>query len=409
MKPKKKENASGNRRQFLTTSGAIFMMCFLKPLRGLAAAIEKQPFANGLRDLVKYPGKKALMRISARPIHLETPFKFFKDSVITPNDEFFVRYHLADSPLEVDLASYRLRIKGHVERELNLSLAEIKKLAKPVDLVAVNQCSGNSRGFSKPRVFGAQLGNGSMGNAKWTGIPLSAVLKSAGIKTGGKFVTFNGLDKPVLPSTPDFVKALSIELAMGGEPILAWAMNDVDIPLLNGFPLKLIVPGYYGTYWVKHLSEIEVLNHDFDGFFMSTAYRLPDNDCECLPPGTPASETHPIGKLKVRSFFTNLETGAKLKLKAATTVGGIAFDSGAGIAKVEISNDSGRTWQLAQLGDDLGNYSFRAWTYKFQPIKKGSIELLVKATSRNGESQPISASWNPGGYQRNVIESLRLE
>jgi sulfite dehydrogenase len=409
MSSGKNNSKTMSRRSVLTRSSALFALCVLSPLRSFAAAIEKQPFANGIRDLVIYPGKKALMRISTRPVHLETPFKVFDDGVITPNDKFFVRYHLADIPLEVDLETYRLNIKGHVDRPLSLSLADIKKLAKPITVVAVNQCSGNSRGFSKPRVFGAQLGNGSMGNAKWTGVPLNSLLKAAGVKSGAKFVTFNGLDKPVLPTTPDLIKALHVDLAMSGEPIIAWAMNDADIPLLNGYPLKLIVPGYFGTYWVKHLSEIEVLDHDFDGFFMSTAYRLPDTDCECLPPGTPASKTHPISRLKVRSFFTNFENGSRIHFKSKSEIRGIAFDGGSGIAKVEISSDSGKTWLPADLGDELGKFSFRAWTFKFQPKKKGKVELLVKATSRQGESQPMVANWNPGGYQRNVVETLQLE
>lgn len=128
-------------------------------------------------------------------------------------------------------------------------------------MVAVNQCSGNSRGYFQPRVFGAQLGNGAMGNARWTGV-----------LPGAKQVTFNSMDKPVLASTPDYRKALDIEHALSPEPMLAWGMNGEDLPFLNGYPFKLIVPGYFGTYWVKHLSEIEVIDHSFtghDAYFMT--------------------------------------------------------------------------------------------------------------------------------------------
>jgi DMSO/TMAO reductase YedYZ molybdopterin-dependent catalytic subunit len=155
-----------------------------------------------------------MLRITTRPPHLETPFSVFNEGAITANDAFFVRYHLANIPLAVDLATYRLKVRGKVGKELSLSMAEIRALAAPVEVVAVNQCSGNSRGFSSPRVFGAQLGNGSMGNARWTGIPLKAVLDKAAVSADAKQVTFRGLDSPVLPSTSAFIKALDLDLAM---------------------------------------------------------------------------------------------------------------------------------------------------------------------------------------------------
>jgi DMSO/TMAO reductase YedYZ molybdopterin-dependent catalytic subunit len=231
-------------------------------------------FADGPRQLVRYPGKRPLIRVTARPPHLETPFSVFNEGPITANDAFFVRYHLANIPLSIDPAPYRLAVQGLVNSPLSLSLAELKALAQPTEVIAVNQCSGNSRGFSAPRVFGAQLANGAMGNARWVGVPLRKVLEKAGVGAGARQVTFNGLDTPILPSTPDFRKALDIDHALSGEPLLAWSMNGKDIPFLNGYPVKLIVPGYFGTYWVKHLSEIEVIDHTFDGHdaaFMTTA------------------------------------------------------------------------------------------------------------------------------------------
>jgi DMSO/TMAO reductase YedYZ molybdopterin-dependent catalytic subunit len=192
-----------------------------------------------------------------------------------------VRYHLANVPLSVDLTTYRLAVTGLINSPLSLSLDDLKELADPVEVIAVNQCSGNSRGFSAPRVFGAQLANGAMGNARWVGVPVRKVLAKAGVKAGAKQVTFDGLDTPVLPSTPDFHKALDIEHALSDEPILAWQMNGSALPLFNGYPLKLIVPGYFGTYWVKHLSQIDVIDHEFSGhdaYFMTTAYRVPDNE-----------------------------------------------------------------------------------------------------------------------------------
>jgi len=402
--------AHGGRRRFLRGAGAFIAAAGTLPLRGLAAT-ESQPFANGTRDLVAYPQKRPLMRITARPPHLETPFSVFNEGVITPNDAFFVRYHLANIPLSVDPGAYRLKVHGNVDTELSLSLGDLRRIGAPAEIVAVNQCSGNSRGYSTPRVFGAQLGNGSMGNARWAGVPLRAVLRKAGVMAGSKQVAFNGLDSPVLPSTPDFIKALDIDVAMHPDVLLAWSMNGTDIPLLNGYPLKLIVPGYFGTYWVKHLSGIEVLDAPFSGhdaFFMTTAYRVPDNECNCVAPGTAPVKTTPISRLKVRSFITSLANDAVLRVKHRTLIKGIAFDGGAGIQKVELSEDGGMQWREAILGRNLGKYSFREWSVPITPMLPGPLELRVRATSLSGDSQPSDATWNPAGYARNVIESLKV-
>jgi DMSO/TMAO reductase YedYZ molybdopterin-dependent catalytic subunit len=346
--------------------------------------------------------------VHSRPPHLETPFSAFNESVITPNDAFFVRYHLADFPTSIDPETYRLTIKGHVTSPLSLSLAELKGLGDPVDVVAVNQCTGNSRGYSSPRVFGAQLGNGAMGNARWTGVPLRSVLAKAGVSPGAKQVTFNGLDKPVMDTTPDFRKALDIDHALSDEPILAWAMNGEELPFLNGYPLKLIVPGYFGTYWVKHLSEIDVIDHEFEGhdaYFMTKGYRLPDNDCLCIEPGTSPEKTRAVSTVPVRSFITSVMAGDTLPSARMVELKGIAFDGGSGIKTVEVSIDGGRHWRAAKLGEDLGRFSFREWRLPVSVADKGQATLMVRATSNKGEMQPREASWNPGGYNRNVIES----
>lgn len=406
MSPKKDPPQAG-RRAFMQAGVATAALAAL-PLRGMAAATVSQPFQNGMRELLRYPQKRPLILITSRPPHLETPFSVFNESLITPNDAFFVRYHLANIPLSIDPATYRLNVGGKVNTPLSLSLAELKAIAPAVEVVAVNQCSGNSRGFSNPRVFGAQLGNGSMGNARWVGVPLKAVLDKAGLMAGARQVSFNGLDTPVLPGTPDFIKALEIDHAMSGEPLIAWSMNGSDLPLLNGYPIKLVVPGYSGTYWVKQLNEIEVLDHTFDGFFMSTAYRLPDNDCECLPPGTAAAKTHPITRLRVRSFITSLRDGAVVHAGRPLEIKGIAFDGGTGIKSVQVSQDGGLNWIDARLGQDLGRYSFRPWSIGIRPVRKGALVLMVRATSAGGETQPLEATWNPGGYMRNVVESVKI-
>ena len=365
-------------------------------------------FADGPRPLVNYPQKRPMIRVHTRPPHLETPFEYFNEGPITANDAFFVRYHLASIPLSVDPSTYRLEIKGNVKTPLMLSLADLKGMGDRVEVVAVNQCSGNSRGYSAPRVFGAQLANGAMGNARWTGIPLKTVLAKAGLGAGAKNVVFNGLDKPVLPSTSDFRKSLDVEHAMGGDVMLAWSMNGKDLPFLNGYPLKLIVPGYFGTYWVKHLSDIEVIDTEFtghDAFFMTTAYRVPDNDCQCVAPGTTAAKTRPISTLATRSFITSVMNGATVSAARPTPLKGLAFDGGTGIKTVDVSIDGGQSWRNAMLGSDLGKYSFREWTLPVQLPSRGKATLMVRATNNAGEVQPATADWNPAGYRRHVIES----
>jgi hypothetical protein len=248
-----------------------------------------------------------------------------------------------------------------------------------------------------------------MGNARWRGVRLRDVLNKAGVAAGAKQVAFNGLDKAVVSQTPDFIKALDIEHALDGEVLLAFAMNGEDLPWLNGYPLRLVVPGYFGTYWIKHLHEITVLDKTFDGFWMSTAYRIPDNSCACVPPGTVPAKTTPIARYNVRSFITSVTDGAKMPTGSDITVKGIAFDGGYGITEVLFSSDGGRTWREAELGNDLGKYSFREWTIPFRPAKPGAYEMKVKATNRIGQSQPREPLWNPAGYMRNAIETVRVE
>jgi sulfite dehydrogenase (cytochrome) subunit A len=391
-----------DRRTVLKGSSAL--MAAVAPLKAFADTVTL-PFGNGERPMVKYPQKRPMIGLTARPPQLETPFSVFNDSAITPNDAFFVRYHLAGIPLEIDPDTHTIEIKGKVDKPVKLKMADLRRMAS-VEVVAVNQCSGNSRGFSEPRVAGGQLGNGAMGNARWRGVPLKAVLALAGVQKDAKQVVFNGLDKAVLDKTPDFVKALEIAHANDGEVMLAYQMNGQDLPMLNGFPVRLVVPGYYGTYWVKHLSDITVIDSVFDGFWMKSAYRIPDNDCACVEPGTLPKVTVPIGRFNVRSFVTSLADGAKVKV-GPQTLKGIAFDGGTGIKQVDVSIDDGRSWTPAKLGADLGKYSFREWTLSVRLAAGGHL-LKVRATSNGGKVQPDKAIWNPPGYMRNVIETYKV-
>lgn len=393
-----------DRRELMKRAGVAALATGFASTRALAETVTL-PFDNGERPIVSYPQKRPMIGLTARPPQLETPFSVFNDGPITPNNAFFVRYHLAGIPLSIDPDKFTLQVKGKVDKPLTLSLKDIRKL-KATEIIAVNQCSGNSRGFFQPRVAGGQLGNGAMGCARWHGVPLKTVLDMAGVQAGAKQVVFDGLDGPVMDTTPDFAKALDLGHARDGEVMLAYGMNGEDLPMLNGFPLRLIVPGYYGTYWVKHLNEITVLDHEYDGFWMKSAYRIPDTPDNSIEPGTAPKATIPINRFTVRSFITSLADGAKLK-SGRTVLKGIAFDSGKGIKDVAVSTDGGKTWVPAKLGRELGKYAFREWKL---PVKlaAGSYELKVRATSNAGEVQPAEPRWNPAGYLRNVIETYRV-
>ncbi len=371
-----------------------------------AASVVNMPFGNGERPLVSYPQKRPLIRLSARPPQLETPMSIYNESVLTPNDAFFVRYHLSRAPALIDPETYRLEVKGKVNAPLSLTLEELKQF-EPAEVVAVNQCSGNGRGFSNPRVAGGQLGNGAMGNARWKGVPLKVILDKAGVQEGARQVAFNGADTPPSETVPDYIKALDIDHARDGEVLLAYSMNNEDLPILNGYPLRLVVPGYYGTYWIKHLNEITVIDNVFDGFWMKTAYKIPNNTCACVAPGTKPASTVPINRMNVRSFITNLADGAKVSAGEGIKVAGIAFDGGYGITEVVLSADGGKTWRGADLGSDLGKYSFRQWSAKVV-LKPGDHTLAVRAINRIGQSQPVEALWNPAGYMRNSVEKIKI-
>jgi sulfite dehydrogenase len=355
---------------------------------------------------LRFPGKVAMRVINDRAPCLETPWRYYRED-LTPNEAFYVRWHLEAIPTTVDVRTWRLKIDGHVNRPRELSLEELRRM-KSVSVVAVNQCSGNSRSRFEPRMPGAQWGDGAMGNARWTGVPLRDLLKLADLKAKAKQVTFDGLDEGPLPSVPDFIKALDVEHALEAEPLIAYEMNGEPLPMLNGFPVRLVVPGWYATYWVKALTTIAVLPHEFKGFWMATAYKIPANANASESPRELAKKTVPINRMNVRSFFVRPEPEEQVSAGRPYPLEGIAFDGGRGIKQVEFSSDGGATWTAAQLGTDLGNYSFRRWRAEWTPPGRGDYRLQVRAVNRAGEGQSATAIWNRGGYARNVIEEVRV-
>ena len=355
-----------------------------------------KPVALALTDA--FPAKRGMILQRTRAPLLETPIDAFDgaltDSPFTPNDRFFVRWHYDDIPLSVDVGSFRLKVGGAVKRTLSLSLADIQALPQ-VEIAAVNQCSGNSRALFGPRVPGAQWGNGAMGNALWTGVRLRDLIERAGVAPGAVQVRFSGLDNPP-GAAPDFAKALNLDRAMAEDTIVAYGMNGTQLPLLNGFPLRLIVPGWFSTYWVKALDTIEVLTTPDTGYWMEKAYRVPTAPRATVVPGAKDFPTAPIGRMIPRAFFTRAD---------ATAVRGVALGGDAGVAKVDWSIDAGKSWQAAELGPDHGAFGFRRWS---ATLPSGSHTVAVRATNAKGEVQGTDPVWNPGGYMRNTIETAKV-
>lgn len=406
-----------SRRTFIRTASALGGLALFgrSVITAAAQKMVELPMLNGERALVTYSQKRELILMTARPVQLETPFSVFNEvaaatneSVFTPNDAFFVRWHLAGVPTTMDAATFRIKVHGLVKEPLSLSVADLQTNFESVEVAAVCQCAGNSRGFFNPRVAGGEWGNGAMGNALWKGVRLRDILNKGGIGAGAVQVRLNGADGPVLPATPDFVKTLDIDVALGEDVIVAYRMNGEPLPLLNGYPVRLVVPGWYATYWTKMLDDIEVIGQVDENFWMKTAYRIPDNACACMEPGETGVKTVPINRMDVRSFVTSLADGATVSAGRTYEVKGIAFDGGFGIARVLFSTDGGRTWAETELGNDHGKYSFREWRAPFVPKAGNKYELSCLAINSIGESQRFVPHWNPSGYMRNVVETVRV-
>jgi DMSO/TMAO reductase YedYZ molybdopterin-dependent catalytic subunit len=367
------------------------------------------PGGPGARAITTaFPQKGPMILQRTRPPLLETPFEVFDKGVFTPNDQFYVRWHWAVIPTDIEVGKFTLAVHGHVNQPLSLSLNDLLHGLPNVELAAVNQCSGNSRGFFQPRVPGGEWANGAMGNALWTGVRLRDVLDKAGVKPGAVQVRFKGLEEPVVADAPHFMKSLDIDHARDGEVMIAYAMNGEQLPLVNGFPLRLVVPGWYATYWVKMLSDIEVLSEPDTNYWTKVAYTIPDTPHASITPGQTDVKMVPINRMVPRSFVTNVASGQKVKAAAPIALRGIAFGGDCGVSGVDYSVDRGRSWRQAELGQDQGKYGFRQWQTQLALPSPGSYAVSIRCTNRNGVAQPDTPNWNPAGFMRNVVESVDL-
>ena len=402
-----------NRRRFLGSTAAAGAALFggLGRLGQAQAAVAELtpgvPEGVGTyATMATLPGKKPLIRLADRPPNYESPLEYFR-TPITPNDQFFVRYHLADIP-EVKAEGYKIKIDGDgASTPMEITLEDLKKLPA-AEIVAVNQCSGNRRGLSKPHVAGVEWGYGAMGCAKWKGARLKDVLAKVGVKKETIEVAFNGADGPVFDKTPDFIKSVPVWRAMDESTIIAYEMNGQPLPHFNGFPARLVVPGWTGTYWMKHLIHIAVKTTPQGGFWMKPAYRLPVGEFpirDRFLTQEDATST-PITEIVVNSLITSHRDGDKVR-PGQVTVSGLAWDGGYGIRTVEVSTDAGKTWSSAKLGEDLGKYAFRPWSFELR-TSRGKTTVMVNATNMIGQTQVSQLLFNGAGYHNNVMQSITL-
>jgi DMSO/TMAO reductase YedYZ molybdopterin-dependent catalytic subunit len=405
-----------DRRKLLLAMGGS---AFAAPgfLSRVAAASEKPPLTTGLPEgvydtatLEALPGKQPLIKLAYRPPNYETPLSYF-ESAFTPNDAFFVRYHLADIPQNPDAAAWKISFGGDgATSPFELGLRDLQGGFEQVELAAVCQCSGNRRGLSDPHVPGVQWGLGAMGNARWKGVRLKDVLAKVGVRKEAVEVVVNGADGPVLDKTPDFIKSIPVWKALDENTLIAWAMNGQSLPHFNGFPVRLVVPGWTATYWMKHLISVDLVTKPFDGFWVKSAYRIPTGKFPVTQHFfTQMSETsEPITEMVVNSVVTAPAPGHKAKAGRPLDVRGVAWDAGYGIRRVEVSVDGGENWREAALGSDNGRFAFRQWSLRFTPMKPGTVTVMAKASNGVGQTQAETLIFNPAGYHNNVIRPLTV-
>jgi DMSO/TMAO reductase YedYZ molybdopterin-dependent catalytic subunit len=335
---------------------------------------------------------------SPQPEDLEMPLDGFIDA-ITPIDRFFVRCHTYIP--KVNLSEWSLKIDGVVEHPLTLSLEDLKKLPR-VEMAGVLECAGNGRTFYQPHVAGTQWAFGSVGNGRWAGARLRDVFQKAGIKDSAKVVLCDGADVP-LGKMPDFQRTIPVAKALDPDTLLAYEMNGQALPVEHGFPLRVIVPGWAGDSWVKWLQHMEVLDHEFDGFWMKSAYRHPAHP---VAPGTTVdpSEMVPVTDLNVKSVIANPNGWAK---PGAVRIQGTAWSNTSPVSKVEISTDGGQSWKAAKLLGPQTKYGWRLWQHDWKPAE-GKYTLISRATNMAGETQPLAEQWNPNGYLWNVAQPVAV-
>lgn len=361
-------------------------------------------------SLETLPGKFPLVRKSFRPPNFETPIEYFQQA-FTSNQAFFVRYHVAHIP-EVDAANWTLTVAGDAAgKPLGLTLQDLKTQFEAVEVNALCMCSGNRRGLFVPHVPGVQWGHGAMGNAHWKGVRLKDVLARAAPGKMALEIRLNGADAAVVDKGPDYIKSIPIWKALDENTLIAYEMNGEPLPHWNGFPARLVVPGWTATYWMKHLTTIDVSSKPVEGFWMKPGYRVPKGKFPIVDRfvSQDTDANTPITEMVVNSMFTNIQEGLKLSRGTTMHAHGVAWDGGYGIDAVEVSIDSGQSWRRATLNKDLGKYSWRQWSSALKFDNAGEFFVMARATNRIGATQTMALIANPAGYHHNVIQRIKID
>lgn len=320
---------------------------------------------------------------------------------LTPAGLHYVLIHY-DIP-EVDAASWQLAVHGAVEQPLTLSLDELK--ARPAVTVPVTlECAGNGRALLEPRPISQPWLREAVGTAEWTGTPLAPLLREAGIRDGAVEVAFTGLDRGVEGGEEqDYQRSLPLEEALREEALLAYAMNGAPLPPQHGFPLRLVIPGWYGMAHVKWLRAITVLEEPFQGYQQARGYRFRATAEE---EGTPVTRMMPRA-LMAPPGIPDFMTRERILAAGACTLSGRAWSGWGPIVRVEVSTDGGESWREAELGDAPAVYAWRPWSLTWEATP-GTYDLCARATDAAGNVQPPQAAWNLGGYANNSIQHVAV-
>jgi DMSO/TMAO reductase YedYZ molybdopterin-dependent catalytic subunit len=328
--------------------------------------------------------------VTTVPENSETPLEDVR-SWVTPTRLFFVRNHF-DVPV-LDVATWRLRVEGRVERPLALTYDELSGLPERTVFATV-ECAGNGRSFLQQRAAGVQWGAGAIGHAEWTGVPLRLVLQRAGVRPDAVEVLFEGGDcgtEPDHPAPMHFARSLPLAKALDPDTLLVLRMNGELLDANHGYPLRLFVPGWYGVASVKWLQRIELIDHAFTGYFQSVKYTVERH-------ARGVTETVVVGAMAVKSEIIRPATGTTVGV-GTNRIFGVAWAGEEAVARVELSTDGGESWSDAELLGPRAPYSWTLWEYLWEVAQPGDYRLISRAISITGQVQPSEHDPLNGSYQ----------
>lgn len=344
----------------------------------------------------------ALKMHSERPLTASATAEYLADD-ITPTNRVFVRNNLFTT--QFDEASHVVEIKGLVDKQMKLSVADLRRNFPSVSTVAMIECAGSGRTAFNPVPRGTPWPQaGGMSCPKWNGVRLADVLKAAGVRSGAAHVAFTGADFGALPTIPKVARSVPLWKAMEEHSMIVYGMNDGPLPVVHGAPMRTMIPGWAGSASVKWVATIEVLDAPLKGPYMDSSYRVPKQP---IPPGSkmPADAVSAEG-WPIKSIITNPAPNASFKLGKPVLVAGHAWVAEADIERVELSFDEGRSWQNAQLNAKAAKYAWQTFSHAYTPRGPGYVTVLARATDSNGNMQPIVTPWNPLGYYWNGLHRV---